>query len=338
MKNLLSDWPEIPEQIQQSRHVLFMADFDGTLTPIVERPELAIMPEAGVTLLRELASHRNITVGIISGRSLEDLKKRVNVEGIIYAGNHGFEIEGPGLSFVNPIVAEIRPFFRIVRQLLTMTLGSIKGVLVEDKGITLSVHYRQVDDSKAKDVEDLVEHAVKSTGSLGLFKITSGKKVFEVRPAVDWDKGKAIRLLMKRYGRGGRTSGLLPIYIGDDQTDEDGFQMIEKYGNGITVRVGATPVESVARYSLPLRLKSTISYPCCIITPIEVNYAKSFRLPDRQLAGCSHTAGGLHCRHHCPVLAPQQDFNLPGKMARKTGGWRAISRSELSRGPVPFCA
>ena len=107
-----------------------------------------------------MTSQRHITVGIISGRALADLKDKVNINGVIYAGNHGFEIEGPGLSFVNPIADEIRPFFRIIRQILTLTLGTIKGVFVEDKGITLSVHYRQVDEEKAKDVEKLVERAI----------------------------------------------------------------------------------------------------------------------------------------------------------------------------------
>jgi len=154
------------------------------------------------------------------------------------------------VSFINPVADEIRPLFRVVRQILSTTLATIKGVLIEDKGITLSVHYRQVDEEKAKDVKHLVEHAVKGPLSLGLLKVTSGKKVYEVRPAVSWDKGKAIRLLMKRYGKGGRSSGLIPIYLGDDLTDEDGFRVIEKYGNGISVYVGEFRPDSAARYYL----------------------------------------------------------------------------------------
>jgi trehalose-phosphatase len=229
---------------------LFLTDFDGTLVPIVEKPELAVLPEVTRKLLQALTSQRNVTVGIISGRSLVDLKEKVKVDGVIYAGNHGFEIEGPGLSFVNPIVDEIKPFFRIIRQILVLSLKTIKGVLVEDKGITLSVHYRLVDEGKTKDVEKLVERAINSPKSLGLFKVSSGKKVFEVRPAVNWDKGKAIRLIMKRYGKGGKKSGLLPIYLGDDLTDEDGFRVIEKYGNGITVYVGESKSISTATYYL----------------------------------------------------------------------------------------
>jgi trehalose 6-phosphate phosphatase len=248
MEHLLTAWATVLEQMQKAKHILFLSDFDGTLTPIVERPELAVMADDTRRLLQTLTQDRRFTVGIISGRALADLKDKVNIRGIIYAGNHGFEIEGPELNFINPVVDEIKPLFRIVRQILTLTLGSIKGVFVEDKGITLSVHYRLVEDERAKDVEHLVERAISHAASRSLFKVTSGKKVYEVRPAVNWDKGKAIRLLMKRYGKGGRKSGLLPIYLGDDLTDEDGFKVIEKYGYGISVKVGEPHSSSAARY------------------------------------------------------------------------------------------
>jgi trehalose-phosphatase len=189
-------------------------------------------------------------VGIISGRALVDLKDKVNLSGIVYGGNHGFEIEGPGLSFISPIADEITPFFRIIRRILSLTLGSIKGVLVEDKGLTLSVHYRQVEADKVGVVEKIVQRAIDVPAARGMFKITPGKKVFEVKPVASWDKGKAIRLLMKRYGKGGRYSGLLPIYLGDDLTDEDGFRVIEKYGRGISVFVGEHYHSSSADYYL----------------------------------------------------------------------------------------
>jgi trehalose 6-phosphate phosphatase len=250
MEHLLSAWPKIIEQFAKARHFLLLSDYDGTLTPIVESPELAALSDDNRNLLNTLAHQPRFTLGIISGRSLGDLKQKVGLEGIIYAGNHGFEIEGPGLSFINPVAEEIKPFFRVVRQLLNMTLGTIKGVLVEDKGLTLSVHYRQVEEDQAKDVKSIIERTINGPISSRIFKVTSGKKVYEVRPAVNWDKGKAIRLLMKKYGRGGRQSGLLPIYLGDDLTDEDGFRMIQKYGHGISVLVGEARPDSAAQYGL----------------------------------------------------------------------------------------
>jgi trehalose 6-phosphate phosphatase len=250
VEHLLAAWPKIWDLIQGAHHILFLSDFDGTLAPIVERPEQALLAEPTRDMLRTLTSQRRFTVGIVSGRALTDLKAKVNLQGIIYAGNHGFEIEGPGLSFINPIVREIKPFFRILRQILVLTLGTIKGVLVEDKGMTISVHYRQVEEENIKDVETLVTRAVNGPASHGLFKVTAGNKVYEVRPAVDWEKGKAIQLLMKRYGKGGRNSGLLPIYLGDDQTDEDAFRTIERYGPGLSVRIGSPSPTSAARYFL----------------------------------------------------------------------------------------
>jgi trehalose 6-phosphate phosphatase len=250
MENLLFGWPKVAEQIRKADKILFLTDFDGTLAPIVERPEMAVMPEETKCLLKELTRDHRYVVGIISGRALKDLKEKVDLTGVIYAGNHGFEIEGPGISFVNPLVDEIKPFFRVLHRILTMSLGTIKGVLIEDKGITISVHYRQVEDSRAQDIESMVKKVVDSRSARGLFNITKGKKVYEVKPAVNWDKGKAIRLLMKKYGKGGRQSGLLVIYLGDDRTDEDGFQVIEKYGNGISVFVGDATLKSSARYQL----------------------------------------------------------------------------------------
>jgi trehalose 6-phosphate phosphatase len=250
MENLFSAWPKLMEKIRQADRILFLSDFDGTLAPVVEKPELAVMSDETRTLLKALTRQHRYTVGIISGRALNDLKSKVDISGIIYVGNHGFEIEGPGINFVNPLVDEIKPFFRILQRILILTLGSIKGIFIEDKGITLSVHYRQVEDVQANDIEYLVQKVIDRPLSRGLFNISKGKKVFDVRPAVNWDKGKAIKLIMKRYGKGGRHSGLLVIYLGDDRTDEDGFKVVEKYGNGITVFVGENLSNTSARYLL----------------------------------------------------------------------------------------
>jgi trehalose-phosphatase len=246
----MSAWPKVSGQIEKAASILLLIDFDGTLTPIVERPELAEIPKKTRVVLQELARLGRYTVGVISGRALDDLRRKIEVDGIIYAGNHGFEIEGPGLHYVNPIIDELEPVFEVVKRLLISTLGAIKGILIEDKGITLSIHYRQVDKAKVKEVNKLVESALDSITSRGLIKVTSGKKVYEIKPAVNWDKGKAIRFLMKKYGKGGRKSGLLPIYLGDDAADEDAFKIIKKYGQGITVHVGEPYLNSTANYFL----------------------------------------------------------------------------------------
>ncbi len=250
MKSIMQEFTDIVEGLQAAPRLLFLSDFDGTLTPIVERPELASIPEDVRILLRKLANCPRVIVGIVSGRALNDLKEKVKVEGLVYAGNHGFEIEGPGLKFVNPIAGQIRPAIRVVARILTLALGSLKGVFVEDKGITLSVHYRLAEENAAWEVRKIVERAVNLSHFRGLFRITAGKKVLELRPALAWDKGKAVRLLMKRYGSGGRRSGLVPIYLGDDLTDEDAFKIIAKYGRGLSVHVGEPQIRSAADYYL----------------------------------------------------------------------------------------
>jgi trehalose 6-phosphate phosphatase len=250
LKHLLSVWPKILDQIRKARHIMFLSDFDGTLTPIMERPDIVVLSKATGNLLRSLATQDCFTVGIISGRSLTDLKARVNINGLIYVGNHGFEIEGPGINYINPIIEKITPVYQAIRQILISSFSDFKGVFIEDKGITLSIHYRQVEEEKETLVKKLVERATSSPASLGLFKVTTGKKVYEVLPAVDWDKGKAVRFLMKKFGKGGRNGGLLPIYLGDDMTDESVFKMIDKYDSGISVRIGEPVADSTADYYL----------------------------------------------------------------------------------------
>ncbi len=250
MEHLLSVWSEVATQLRGAKHILFLTDYDGTLTPIVDRPELANLSEDMRRLLRRLARQRRFTLGVISGRALPDLKGKVRISGIIYAGNHGLEIEGPGISFVNPVAEEIKPILRIMHYVLSRALSTVKGVFVENKGLSLSVHYRLAEERRTEEVERIVTQVVGGAEAAGKAKVTSGKKVYEVRPAVTWDKGKAVKLLMKKYGKGGRKSGLLPMYFGDDLTDEDGFRVIEGYGAGLSVFVGEPGQRSTARYFL----------------------------------------------------------------------------------------
>ena len=250
MEHLLSAWPRVIKQLRSASHVLLLLDYDGTLTPIAPRPELADLPESVRQLLEALARQRRLTLAIISGRALVDIKEKVGISSLVYAGNHGLEIEGPGISFVSPLAEEFKPVLRRMYHLLSQALGAVKGVLVEDKGLTLSVHYRQVADDKGKEVRSTFERITGDAARLGRIRITSGKKVYEIRPAVAWDKGKVVKILMEKCGEGERKSEPLPIYIGDDLTDEDAFRAIEHYGGGISVFVGGGDSPSSARYFL----------------------------------------------------------------------------------------
>lgn len=249
MQYLFNAWNKVAQRLKSSKHVLLLFDLDGTLIPIVDRPELATLPRETRRLLRTLAKNHRYTVGVVSGRALADLKGKVGVEGIIYAGNHGLEIEGFGSNFLEPIAEEMMPFLRILNQVLSATLKGIKGVFVEDKGLTLSVHYRTANDTEEKKVRDAFTRITDPLHVTGRIRVTQGKKVYEIRPPVDWDKGKAIAWLIARCRETRGKEGALPVYLGDDLTDEDGFKVIEK-NNGISVFIGAEDSQTVARHFL----------------------------------------------------------------------------------------
>jgi len=250
LEHLLSVWPNISEKLKAAKYILLLTDYDGTLAPIVERPDLANMSERTREVLRELAQQHRFRIGILSGRALTEIKEKVGISDIIYAGNHGLEIEGPGVNFVNLQAEKAKPILRVLYQVLSKSLEATKGALVEDKGLTLSVHYRMVEESKAEEVKRIFDRYVGAAQAAGQVRITTGKKVYEVRPAVTWDKGKTIRFLLKKYGKGSTKSDMLAMYVGDDVSDEDGFKVIGEYENGFSVFVGEPNIQSAAHYFL----------------------------------------------------------------------------------------
>jgi trehalose 6-phosphate phosphatase len=249
MQYLFDEWNNVGRRLKLARHVLLLFDYDGTLTTIVERPELAALSPEAKNLLRRLSRNRRYTVGIISGRALVDLRSRVGVDGIIYAGNHGLEIEGLGSHFLEPLAEEMRPMLHILNSALSTALRGIKGVFVEDKGLTLSVHYRLAEGSEINKVDDAFAKITDPLNVTGQIKVTRGKKVYEIRPPVNWNKGKAVSWLMARLRQMKGKGGALPVYLGDDLTDEDGFKVVEQ-NNGISVFVGEEKIETAARYFL----------------------------------------------------------------------------------------
>jgi len=207
------------------------------------------MPEVTKELLRSLAEKPTVNVAIISGRSVHDLKQRIGLPLLIYAGNHGLEIEGPDFRFVEPAAQKTRPVLDQIHRILKQALSPLRGVIVEHKGLSLTVHYRMVEGSAMDDFRRLFEQKMVGVRSLGRIKVTSGKKVHEVRPAVPWDKGKAISLLLERFAKVSPGERTVAIFLGDDSTDEDGFKVLRRNG-GITVFVGQEERPSAAEYFL----------------------------------------------------------------------------------------
>lgn len=210
------------------RKLLFFLDYDGTLTPIVERPELAILSKEMREVLRELSARYR--VAIVSGRAREDVEKLVGIEGVFYAGSHGFDIRGPGFSMLQPEAERFVPLILQLKEKFEEELSEIPGVLIEPKKFSLAVHYRLVEEENLPQIQELVEEVVSSNRELRLMK---GKKVFEILPNINWDKGRAVRWLLQAFGLSWESSSV--IYIGDDTTDEDAFRIIRTRGTGILV-------------------------------------------------------------------------------------------------------
>lgn len=249
MEYLFNQWQAIVDQIKKVRQTILMLDFDGTLTPIVDTPEKAHLSDNARKLLQDIAGHRCFIVGVISGRAINDLRERVGVSNIIYVGNHGLEIEGPDFSFVHPVTREIKPVLYVIREVLERKLSAIPGVIIEDKGIDLSIHYRLVNDERVQEVRNIVEDTIAVLKIQGKVRMAQGKKVYEIRPNTAWDKGEAVNYIIRKYRKKTKRSGLLPVYVGDDLTDEDAFREINNHG-GIAVYIGGENSKSLARYYL----------------------------------------------------------------------------------------
>ena len=191
---------------------------------------------------KQLSNH--CPVAIISGRDLPDVREKVGIDDIIYAGSHGFDIAGPKDSNIETRMGEkFLPLLDETEKELTKKLQGISGALVERKKFSLAIHYRNVGETLVEKVRDTVERAVDDQPRL---KMSSGKKVFEVQPAIEWNKGKALLWLLEEMDL--NSSDVLPFYIGDDTTDEDAFRSLSNRGVGIVVMENERP--TAAHYFL----------------------------------------------------------------------------------------
>ncbi len=220
---------DILQEIAGKRRFFLFLDYDGTLVPIKRSPELAILRPSRRLLLERLS--RDVPVCIVSGRSLADIRNMVGIKGITYMGNHGLEMFCRGRRWVHPEAKRIRPLIKKTLDAIREKSGEWPGLLIEDKGLTGSIHYRRLTAPLPKGLRDIIENEVQSRSHK--LKLTEGKKVFEIRPNIDWGKGEGVRELGHRLDARRRD---LQIYIGDDRTDEDVFRALGK--DDITILVG----------------------------------------------------------------------------------------------------
>jgi trehalose 6-phosphate phosphatase len=220
---------EVREQVQDAGYLSVFLDFDGTVARIVDEPgDAQLEPEMKATL-EALAGREDTLLVFISGRSMDDLRHRIEIPDVVYVGNHGLEIGGVGLSFVEPFAVAKREMLKRLVDGLTASLRHIPGARVEDKKLTATVHYRQAAPREERAIANIVHAAL--THHSSIFQLNAGKKVFEIVPRTKWHKGAAVCWINARLARPGAAS----IYIGDDRTDEDAFLLLP---GEITIRVG----------------------------------------------------------------------------------------------------
>ncbi|BBY62221.1 trehalose-phosphatase [Mycolicibacterium helvum] len=229
--------------VMSARQPLLFFDFDGTLSDIVADPAAAALVPGADDALKSLAAL--YPVAVLSGRDLADIRSRVGISGLWYAGSHGFEVVAPdGSHQENEVAAAAVPILDNAAKELAAELTGTPGVVVEHKRFAVAVHYRNA----APTAVAAVTAAVHRAGGRHGLKVTSGRKVVELRPNIDWDKGKTLEWITEQVAGAGPS---LPIYVGDDLTDEDAFDSVLHDGIGIVVRHNEDGDRSTAaRFSL----------------------------------------------------------------------------------------
>ena len=248
LPSLLEQMAEIKRRAKNKKLAVFL-DYDGTLTPIVGSPEQAVLSKEMRHTVKQLAKY--CTVGIISGRDLKDVRQLVDIDSIYYGGSHGFDIAGPeGKRKEAQKATEFLPVLDGAEKALKSRLQSLAGALVERKKFSIAAHYRKVADEKVGEVEKAVDQVLESYPDL---RKSSGKKVFELQPRIDWHKGRALLWLLEELEL--NQPDVLPFYIGDDTTDEDGFRTLRDRGITIVVAKGSRSTEAEYKLADPQEVR-----------------------------------------------------------------------------------
>ncbi|TVU28935.1 hypothetical protein EJB05_20473 [Eragrostis curvula] len=253
----------------QGRKIAVFLDYDGTLSPIVDDPDKAFMSPAMRGAVRNVAKY--FPTAIVSGRSRKKVFDFVKLKELYYAGSHGMDIvtsvansehgteKCKEANLFQPACEFLPMIDEVTRTLVEVTSG-IEGATVENNKFCVSVHYRNVADKDWKTVAELVKEVLEAFPRL---KVTNGRMVLEVRPVIDWDKGKAVEFLLQSLGLD-EPENVIPIYIGDDRTDEDAFKVLRQRNCGYGILVSQVPKETEAFYSLrdPSEVRVMTLLPC----------------------------------------------------------------------------
>jgi trehalose 6-phosphate phosphatase len=238
LPDALSARAELARLMAGKRPAVFL-DYDGTLTPIVDRPEDAVISAGMREAVRALATR--CPVCVVSGRDRAVVQELMGIDDLIVAGSHGFDIWTPqGGAVEYQAATGFDGLLELVQTRLSQNVNTIEGTYIETKKASVAVHYRLVWEQDRHRVQELVEALVAEYSSE--LKVMTGKMVYEIQPNVDWDKGKAVLHLLDALGLDG--DDVMPLYLGDDVTDEDAFAALA--GRGIGIFVGSADDPEVA--------------------------------------------------------------------------------------------
>ena len=241
LPSALASWEAVAARVDDRRPAVFL-DYDGTLTPIVARPEDAILAAPARDAVARLASVH--PVAVVSGRDLDDVRTMVGVEGIAVAGSHGFDIVGPDGARHQVGDAYLSDLEDAERALAPL-IAPIEGARIERKRFAIAVHFREAGPRAGPLVRAAVDEVVRTCPRL---RSTGGKMIAELRPDIPWDKGRAVKRMRELLGLDG--ARIVPIYVGDDETDEDAFREVRADGIGVIVRGEGDDRPTLARFSL----------------------------------------------------------------------------------------
>ena len=224
-------WNTVARRLASASGIDIFLDYDGTLTPIRRTPSAARLSSGAKNILQKITQLPDVHVAIVTGRSMEDIRGLVRLESINFAANHGFHIYTNGTEWIHPHAASMIQGFSRLHSILRSTLAGFPEVTFENKQFTLSIHYRNVSPRNVRSVKSLATRTVHTFDPN--LRITRGKKVLEVRPHINWGKGNAVLMMCQS---GTIRQRRIPLFIGDDTTDEDVFRVLRS--KGITIRVG----------------------------------------------------------------------------------------------------
>jgi trehalose 6-phosphate phosphatase len=229
LPNALADRDELARRLAHRQPAVFL-DYDGTLTPIVDRPEDAVISESMREAVRELAAR--CVVCVVSGRDRPVVQELMGVHDLVVAGSHGFDIWSPQDGTIEHEAAGgFEAVLARATSQLEGALGAIDGIVIEPKRASVAAHYRLVAEDERPRVREVVDDLLAEHPDE--LKVTPGKMVFEVQPNLDWDKGRAVMHLLGALGLDG--DDVVPIYVGDDITDEHAFAALPDRGVGVFV-------------------------------------------------------------------------------------------------------